>query len=200
MPRKKQPINKQLAEVFELEVTLLDTTPPIWRRLAISSLATLADLHEAIQIAMGWTNSHLHQFVTKDGRRFKAPNPYMDDLGGCDDMDDDILPAGEHTLDSLRKELKKKIAYEYDFGDGWVHVVRLVSVRAPEADEQLPFCLDGKMACPPEDCGGVPGYYHLLDVISDPKHAEYEDLIEWVGDDFDPEAFDIVEVNGLLNG
>jgi len=119
-------------------------------------------------------------------------------LGGVDDLDDNSLPADEWTLASLKKELKQKITYDYDFGDGWAHAVRLIKVRPVQKNESLPRCLEGKLACPPEDCGGVWGYYDLLKAIKDPDHEEHEDMIEWLEDDFDSEAFDVDEVNAIL--
>lgn len=91
-----------------------------------------------------------------------------------------------------------KLIYEYDFGDGWEHKIRIEKILPAEKGKRYPVCLAGKRACPPEDCGGPPGYERLLEVLRDPKHEEYEETLEWLGGPFDPEAFDVNEVNRML--
>lgn len=101
-----------------------------------------------------------------------------------------MLDEEDVRLADVLREPKQRIQYEYDFGDGWVHEIMLEKILPREKQELLPVCVKGKRACPPEDCGGVWGYEALLKVLSDPKHEQYEDMQEWVGDDdFDPEAF-----------
>src|SRR5262249_4936275 len=92
----------------------------------------------------------------------------------------------------------KKFRYTYDFGDNWRHTIQVEKVLAPAAGERYPKCVKGKRACPPEDCGGVWGYAELLEALADPKHKRHEELKEWVGGEFDPEAFDIEAVNDEL--
>lgn len=84
----------------------------------------------------------------------------------------------------------KNATYEYDFGDGWRHKIVLEKVLSAEPGVKYPLCLSGKRACPPEDCGGIWGYEELLEIMKDPNHEEYEERMEWIGDDFNPEAFD----------
>jgi len=102
------------------------------------------------------------------------------------------------TLAEVCPKVKSKLTYEYDFGDGWEHIIEVQKIEEPKPGVEYPVCLAGKKACPPEDCGGVYGYYHMLDVVADPDHEEHDDIVEWLGDDFDADAFDIDEVNDML--
>jgi len=162
----------------------------IWnlRRLRIASTSNLEDTHIALQIVMGWTNSHLHEFVCGRDRYGISDEDFPSDLH--DEVD--------YRLDHVLKKEKDKLAYIYDFGDGWEHEVVLEKILPFTTDTALPVCVKGNRACPPEDVGGVPGYEMFLETISDPSHPEYEDMLEWIGDDFDPEHFDLAEVNDLL--
>lgn len=173
--------------VYTLVVTLEGIEPPIWRRLRVSSDLTLAQLHDVLQIAMGWTNSHLHQFHIGD-ERYATPTPFDDD---------DDEGASDDRKTRLRDVTAKRWAYEYDFGDGWEH-----SIVVEESDaETLPvaaLCVAGARACPPEDCGGVGGYEELLEVLADPAHEQYKELREWTPEDFDAEAFDLALTNQFL--
>ncbi|MEX0652536.1 MAG: plasmid pRiA4b ORF-3 family protein [Phycisphaeraceae bacterium] len=209
-------------QLYTIRITLRDTKPPIWRRLAVPADITLGQLHEVIQIAMGWTDSHLHQYVLRD----KALKPSRDEIREVDDADAwtgafinrlrgervftaTTTPFGDPTdmegededaipLAEVCPKVKSKLTYEYDFGDGWEHVIEVQKIMKPKPGEEYPRCLAGKKACPPEDCGGVFGYYRMLEVVADPEHEEHEDIVEWLGDDFDHEAFDIDEVNDVL--
>jgi len=121
---------------------------------------TLDQLHDVIQIAMGWTNSHLHEFIGDGGRfdggAFREPGPDLDEL------DDDAASEKNHTVADLAPRPKSKFVYEYDFGDGWRHDVTVEKILAPDPALKHPVCLAGKNACPPEDCGGIGGDYHKL--------------------------------------
>ncbi len=91
-----------------------------------------------------------------------------------------------------------RFIYEYDFGDGWEHEILVEKILPPEEGVRYPVCLAGKRACPPEDCGGTPGYAHFLEAIRNPGHEEHDELLQWVGDSFDLEAFDLDEINYKL--
>ena len=172
--------------VVSLKVTLRDTKPPIWRRLLMADTMTLTDLHMAIQGAMGWYDAHLHLFDI-DERQYGDPRT-------VDDVDDE-----RHlTLRALLKSGVLRFAYMYDFGDGWKHVIAIEKTRPAIDGETLPACTAGKRACPPEDCGGTWGYQHLLKVLADPSHPEYEEHREWIDEEIDPEAFDIDLANTVL--
>lgn len=178
-------------QIYQLKITLKDIKPPIWRRLQVAD-CTLRDLHEVIQIAMGWTDSHLHQFIVR-GDYYGPQAP--DDFGFGTDMD---VEDEDVALLSQILRSTKKFRYEYDFGDGWQHEMLLEKVVQREPKAQYPRCVDGKRCCPPEDCGGPWGYADFLAAISDPEHEDHEELREWVGGDFDPEEFSVVEVNEAL--
>lgn len=180
---------KALTSIFQLKVTLRDVKPPVWRRILVSADITLGDLHTVLNEAMGWRNSHLHQFRLLD-RTFGDPRL------------DDARELGFE--DERRFKLKQligasqSIAYEYDFGDGWMHTVTLEKV--PDVDRRLhyPVCIGGARACPPEDCGGPGGYENLLASLADPNHEEHDELTTWVGGYFDAEGFDVNRTNYAL--
>ena len=148
---------------------------------------TFPELHYAIQVAMGWTNSHLHQFILgRRGTYIGIPHPdYAMDM-----EDSRELKISEHL-----RAPKDKLEYEYDFGDSWEHEVVVKKVLKPEPGQSYPVCTDGHGACPPEDCGGVWGYADLLEILKKPGTDEYKEMTEWLGADFDPNDFDVAETN-----
>lgn len=177
--------------LYQLKMTLKWSNPAIWRRVVVRADMPLDRLHYVIQMAMGWTNSHLHQFMV--GRvRYGKPEPQMGQFG------DDTLDEQRHTVADLAPAAKKKFLYEYDFGDGWVHEVVAEKILPPDPGFKKPVCLAGENACPPEDCGGMPGYYNLLEILGDRKHPEYRDMKDWIGGKWDPAAFDLDAVNKAL--
>ena len=145
--------------LFELTITLTDAGVDIERRVLVPEHYALADLHLIIQAAMGWTDAHLHEFTAGDGTSYG--DPYLDDLDYADESDTLLRDVLHSPGDALR--------YVYDFGDYWVHRVELAAIRAAEA-AAAPACIDGRGACPPEDCGGVSGYRELREVLADPQH------------------------------
>jgi len=180
---------KQLRKTYQLKISLKDAKPPIWRRFLVDSSVTLPNFHEAIQIVMGWTDSHMHQFIAEN-RYYGVPDP---DFGFAE-----ILDENKYRLNQLLKKEKESINYEYDFGDGRVHKLTLEKILPFDHRVPLPLCIKAKGACPPEDVGGVWGYYDFLETLDDPDHPEHEEYKEWVGEDFDPAAYDIKEANALL--
>jgi hypothetical protein len=193
MPKdqKDQPASDTARSVYQLKVTLLHSQPPIWRRVQIESGVTLDRLHHALQVVMGWTNSHLHGF--------RLPQPGQ---RGARRQSLPIESADEKAtrLGDLLRRPKDWCVYDYDFGDSWEHEVLLEEVVPRSSPARCPMVLAGRGACPPEDVGGLPGYYNFLKVIKDPKHPEHEDMMEWAGKDFDPAAFDVQEVNRAFHG
>ena len=173
--------------VFILKIDLNQSVPKIWRRVVVSPETRLEKLHWIIQIAMGWTNSHLHQFT--HNRKHYAPNDFEID---------NSFDSSDIKLNTLLKKAKDRLFYEYDFGDSWNHTITLEDIIESEKGMLVPRCIGGKNSCPPEDCGGVNGYKTLLKTISNPSHEDFEDLIEWLGDDFDPFYFDMEEINELF--
>ena len=186
----KKKTKASTTKVFELEIWLVDIEPRIWRRFVVPANIKLPSLHDVIQDVMGWTNSHLHAFEVEDCR---YTDPYPDF-----DTGEDTLDESKAKLTDLVLRPKDRFAYEYDFGDGWNHVVEVASVSSPEKGVKYPLCLAGERACPPEDCGGPWSYDDFLEAIQDPDNDEHEEMLEWVGSSFDPESFDVQEVNRLL--
>ncbi len=179
--RKSKPTDA----VYQFKITLLGAQPTIWRRIQVKD-CTLDKLHEHIQAAMGWTNSHLHQFEIK-GERYGDPE-FLDD--GFEDSE-----CGDSTRTNLSQILPmtgKRFAftYEYDFGDGWQHEVLFEGSPPVNSKAKYPVCLEGERACPPEDCGGVWGYADFLVAIGNPRHEDHESMLEWIGGRFDPDEFD----------
>jgi len=173
--------------VYQFKITLKGSKPPIWRRVQVPENYSFWDLHTAIQDAMGWMDCHLHEFLIPS---FQAALHI--EIG---------LPEGNEYLHGTKVKInqyfqqeKDKADYWYDFGDDWFHLVVLEKIIPRNPEWEYPVCLAGKQACPPEDCGGIWGYYDMLEVLKDPKDPEYENVIDWLGDDFDPSHFDPEEV------
>ena len=179
---------KQPRSIYQIKISLIGVKPPIWRTVLVSSDIGLGAFHDVIQVAMGWTNSHLHQFIANQGF-YGIPD---------DDFELEMEDETKYKLSQLLKKEKDTITYEYDFGDSWEHKILLEKILPDDGKSVLPVCIKGKRACPPEDCGGIWGYEELLETISNPKHPDHEDMLEWLGGEFDPEEFDLEEVNGDL--
>jgi len=176
---------------YQLKVTLMETEPPIWRRLLVRGNTTLRRLDRIIQTAMGWTNSHLHTF-TAGGVLYADPSP---------EWEIEVKDERRVRLQLIAREEGEAFVYEYDMGDSWRHQVLVEEVRWGDSDG--PVCLAGERACPPEDCGGVQGYYETLEILRNPRHEEYEHTRTWIesmtGGPFDPDAFDLNAVKAALN-
>ncbi len=181
---------KNLREIYQLKVTLKGVKPPIWRRFLVSSSIKLPELHDILQVVMGWNNAHLHAFIA-NSMIYTLPDPMMDS-----DYGDDETPV---RLSTLLRQTSDKLRYEYDFGDGWRHEIVLEKILPFSAEQPLPFCLKGKRACPPEDCGGIWGYQDLLQVLQDPEHEEHQTLLEWLPENFDPEYFSAEDINAIFH-
>lgn len=177
-------------QIYQFKVTLKDIRPPIWRRFQVTNDLTFFQFHRVLQTVMGWYDAHLHLF----------------DLNGWQITDAETLAEGWNDGEDEQKALLKKylrqegqkFRYEYDFGDSWEHELLLEKILPVEAGVRYPRCLKGKRACPPEDCGGVWGYEELLTILANKKHPEHTTYLEWIGGEFDPEEFDLEEVNEML--
>lgn len=175
--------------VYQLRLTLSGSEPPIWRSIQVLGGTNLSDLHDIVQAAMGWKNEHFYQFIINDRCYGDA------ELGSGDSRVD----AAVITLGQLVKRPKATFLYEYDFSDGWEHEIFVEKIR-PLGDgdpEDFPICIGGENACPPEDCGGIFGYYELLSVLHDESHPAYAELHRQYGA-IDPARFDIEHANDLL--
>ncbi len=177
-----------MANILELDITLKNSKPKIWRRVHIPADLTFHELHYVIQFAMGWTHSHLHQFEV--GKRQEYIRPPREE-----DWDEEATDSRETKISKHLAAAKDKITYEYDFGDGWDHEILIKKVLQADPKQHYPMLVAGERACPPEDCGGVWGYADMLEKLKKPGTAEYEEITEWIGEDFDPEEFDLEEIN-----
>ena len=182
-PKAKSKVANDI--LFQFKITLLGIKPAIWRRIQVQD-CTLDKLHEHIQTAMGWTNSHLHQFEINDKR---YGNPELLDEG-FDDFE--CVDSTKTLVSELLPKTGKRFAfkYEYDFGDGWEHEVLFEGCPPLEMSKKYPLCIEGERACPPEDVGGVGGYEDFLAAIADPKHEEHKSFLRWCGGKFSPDDFD----------
>jgi hypothetical protein len=178
----------------QIKIVLKNSKPPIWRRVLVDSAITFEELHYTIQLSMGWGIYHLYEFKV-DGYKIGVIDEEMDDYGfGASEM----IDSEEITLEEIISKGINKFTYEYDFGDSWDHSIEIEKTMPQDPEKFYPVCLKGSMNCPPEDVGGIPGFYYLLEVLKDPTHPEHEELQEWVGGEYDPEDFDLEETNFFL--
>jgi hypothetical protein len=177
------------AQVYRLKTRVTDLQPSIWRRVEVED-CTLLKLHKIVQVSMGWKGRHAWAFFIGD-------EEYGDDVidsGG----DREFASARKAKLGRFVNQGVKAFRYVYDLGDDWEHVIRVEQVLEAEPGAKYPRCVDGRRACPPEDCGGPWGYEKLQDALADPDDERHEETLDWVGDEFDPEAFDVEAVNREL--
>lgn len=163
-------------KILRFKITLLGSQPEIWRIIDIPDDYNFWELHVAIQDAMGWLDYHLHEFVPNkkgptQGRRIGIPES---------ESDTDVVADWDVSVKKYFSTLGNTIQYDYDFGDGWQHEVQLIGMFLADITDDYPICCDGKGACPPEDCGGLPGYYDLIQILGDPKNEEYDAMVEWL--------------------
>ena len=184
-------MKKKFDQVYQFKITLRDIKPPIWRRIQVPETYTFWDLHVAIQDAMGWSDYHLHEFEMVGPSAGLKVNIGIPD----EDFGREILPGWKQKIADYFSVENRSADYTYDFGDNWEHIIKLEKILPRDENVDYPKCIAGKRACPPEDCGGVWGYENFLEIINDPDNEEYEDMIEWVGGEFDPEHFDVKEVS-----
>jgi hypothetical protein len=182
--------------IYQLKVTLKGSKPKIWRRFLVRADMKLPRFHDVLQLVMGWTDSHLHQFIIKSNKGpiyIGIPDP-------------DSPPSWQKELNEKRFRVadllaapKQKIQYEYDFGDGWEHEILLEKILPPDPSFKHPICLAGANACPPEDCGGIWGYYDpFLKALNDPKHEDHQMYKDWIGGSWDPSLLDPDDINNCL--
>ena len=184
------PVNS--SALLQLSVTLEGIEPPVWRRIVVPGHIHLGQLHDVIQCVMGWTDSHLHEFVVGE-RRYGRPD------WGLDDDGDRLYQERNAKLGKVVERAGGRLLYSYDFGDDWRHEIVVEDVLADDSAKPRAACLAGERACPPEDVGGVYGYAEFLEVIDDPSHEEHTHFVEWAGGAFDPNALDLEAVNVRLS-
>uniref|UniRef100_A0A914DWZ1 Transposase n=1 Tax=Acrobeloides nanus TaxID=290746 RepID=A0A914DWZ1_9BILA len=180
-------------DIYQFKVTLRGSKPPIWRRIQVPANYTFWDLHVAIADAMGWKDYHLHSFEFGKGHqhvRIAAPDPmiHFEKI-----RNEKVGKIAEHfSVDGSPKAM-----YEYDFGDSWEHDVVLEKIVASDGGK-YPRYLTGKRACPPEDCGGIYGFYNLLETLADENHPEHAEMVEWLegcsNNNYNPAYFDASKI------
>ncbi len=178
----------RLGKVLQFRISLRHIAPEIWRRIQMPATKTFWDLHIALQDSMGWQDKHMHVF------RLPAAHPgHFTEVGLPGDEGlweaEAVLPGWNINLSQHFHTSGAKAIYEYDFGDGWEHEIELEAVLPREKGAKYPVCLDGERACPPEDCGGPPGFADMLEVLKNPHSREAREVTSWLGRTFDPAEF-----------
>ena len=179
---------KAPSAMLQLHIELRGTKPKIWRRVLVPASITLARLHHVIQAAFGWSGGHLHEFMAGD-HRYGTESEY--------DMPGSV--QSERTRFTAAMQHAAAIDYVYDFGDNWRHRIKLEKTLPSDSQLNLPLCVGGANATPPDDCGGVYGYYEFVAAVTDPNHPEHAEMAEWIGRPWDPAEFDIGRVNAWLS-
>jgi hypothetical protein len=189
--------NPKPKHIYQLKITLRDIRPPIWRRILISNQLYFTELHDLIQLYFSWIGYHLHEFY--------FTHPYIPSIklyiAGKTEwaepsqiQDYYHLQADEIQLCDVFSEDKRIAYYLYDFGDNWLHKIVLEKIFPHKNGFDEPLCVGGRRAAPPEDCGGVWGYQELIEILEDTSHPEYEEMMEWVGSEFDPQEVTEIDV------
>jgi len=182
-------------QIIQLKISLDGIKPPIWRRFVVPDSISLHRLHTVIQTVMGWDDYHLYSFEIADAE-YHLPNKELDD--GFDLLGTRPRPKNSQKtkLWELNLNPGRKFKYTYDFGDNWRHTITVEKVLAPDSGAKAPWCLDGRRKCPPEDCGSISGYEHIIEILKNgPKTKDDKDLLDWLGEGYDPEYFDPADVN-----
>ncbi len=196
--RNKNAKRNSGGEIFQFKISLKYSAPLIWRRIQVPADYTFWELHCVIQSAMGWLGGHLHgfRFINKKNnyQTISIALPLPDDESGSG-----LVDEREAKIADYFGKISKQAIYEYDFGDGWEHIIALEKIMPAKPKEKYLKIIAGANACPPEDCGGIYGYYNMLKILEDPKNSEYEEWREWLGledpnDNFDPTYFNPEDV------
>lgn len=174
--------------MYQLKISLNGSKPSIWRRILVGGKTPLDELERVIKTSMGWAGGHMHDFCF-DGIYYGSPEN-QDELGFEDET--------EVTLQDLITKSKSSFTYTYDFGDNWLHKITVEDIMDADPECAYPVCIKGAGACPPDDCGGILGYYRMLEALRDPKHPEHRSIRNWVGYEFDPAEFSLNWINKQL--
>ncbi len=183
--------------VQQYKITLLGIAPEIWRRVVVPETYTFWDFHVAIQDSMGWLDYHLHRFEALDVDGVKIDVGIPDE----DDESDKTEPGWEVVLPEVFLDPGDQGRYVYDFGDNWSHEILLEGIFLAEDGVDYPLCIGGDRACPPEDCGSIPGFYRLVEILKDESHSEHFEMVRWLKEHaknyfpYDPEHFSPKDVH-----
>lgn len=177
-------------DIIQLKISLQHSNPPIWRRIQVPKSITFFDLHHVIQIAMGWTNSHLFEFIIHGYT--------LGWTGDAENENEQSIDANSVVLGLVLNHPDEKFEYIYDFGDWWEHLIEVEALLSKDEKKIYPVCINGELRCPTEDSGGMDGFYRNLEIIRDKNHPEYNDTKTWLGKGYNPKKFDIEKVNKEL--
>jgi len=178
-----------MGQIIQFNIRIADSSPSIWRSFQIMDDYRLDQFHQIIQIVMGWENCHLHKFTCK-GKQYEMTMPHLMD------MYEEGEEETKYCLRDLKLQQNEEIAYLYDFGDSWEHIIEVELIK--EGTLTNPVCLAGKQACPYEDSGGIHHYYHILKILKNPKHPDHQGFKDWLPDNFDPTTFGLKAINREL--
>jgi len=183
-------------DIIEFKIELEGIKPKIWRIFQVESSITFNELHKIIQKVMGWEDYHMYDFKAENTNIIDSRSESFEQVLGRDIAKNEIK-ANKAKLFDFIKNKGQKVTYMYDMGDSWEHKLTVKNIfEVDDSKKDFPVVIDGERACPPEDSGGIWGYENLLEIQKDPENPEYEEMIEdWLGEDFDPEYFDVDEVN-----
>ena len=178
------------ANIACLHIALAGTRPSIWRQVEVPLAISLTDLHDFIQAVMPWDDCHLFRFEIGD-KTYGIPDPELD-------FDSDLFDAGKVTLAGLAAEGVEEFTYTYDFGDDWRHQITIEALAFAEPKMKYPRFLKGENRAPPDDIGGIPGFYEFLETITTGSASAKQELLDWHGGPFDPAAIDLDEIDARL--
>jgi Plasmid pRiA4b ORF-3-like protein. len=177
---------------------LIGSDPKIWREIIVPENYSFFALNVAIQDVLGWEDSHLHQYFTVDPYNTRPPYPRIAIPNPEYDDGEDVVDERKAKIKEYLGKIGAKVYYEYDFGDSWMHEIEAVKILENDGKIKIPAIISGEMAAPPEDCGGIGGYYDLIEAVKNTKNPGHEDMMEWLGiekpSDFDPAKFNIREI------
>lgn len=185
---KDEPYTSYKNWLLQFKIELTETNPLVWRKVLVPSNYNFWDLHVAIQDSMGWLDYHLHHFEIKGKGKHKESKIGIPDFERFDELPE-VFPGWEIPVMNYFNDLGVTAKYLYDYGDSWRHSIKLEGYIVKEKGIKYPTCIDGELACPPEDCGGISGYYELQKTLSNPNDEDYEQMRSWVGDDWDAKKF-----------
>ena len=194
---KDLPLHKctSMKEIIRLKISLNESNPLIWRQILLHKDTTFFELHHIIQITMGWENYHMCEFNIEG---YRIGDIFEEEKTGGNG-NDSVLDSRIVKLCDVLTFKDEVFQYEYDFGDGWEHTIKVEDFLDIDNKHGYPVCIAGLMACPPEDCGGIQGFYRYLEILKDKKHPEYKELKRWMPRGYDPARFDKEKVNKQLD-
>jgi len=180
--------------VFQFKIELLEILPLIWRRILVPVDYNFWDLHVAIQDSMGWSDYHLHHFEIRGKGKRKETRIGIPDFDRMDDLEE-VYPGWEIPVFTYFNDLGVEAKYLYDYGDFWMHCIKLEGYIYREKGIKYPICIGGDRACPPEDCGSLSGYHNVIETLSNPENEDYEEMKTWVGENWNHEKFNKDDVS-----